>query len=1186
MKQKNLLLLLVPVAAVLLTLVGCSDYDNGFTETDFKFAKEFKSQFGAIDPEQDWNYATQGKVTVTTENSSEIKIYSEKAGTYTLLNTYKNVSGTKELVFDIVKGQEDIVVSDGEIALRSKVGGSVDFVAQASSAVASEEALDTRAHNVNGNLWYQDWVRPTNVTETERTKVIAAFSQPIKAYNTTPVPWDNYWVQQVYKGVAEYTAEDNHTFLGSEHMDHLLAYNGNTKQYEHINNFNDGNNTTDYTDDVTKEHYYGTTLMVNMGIDMAVMTSHQFGYLNSNDSENHFEYIILEVDGSYYVGFDFYCPLPQDQAANKNEAVSRDYIFNDWIVKISPAIPKTVNVAALEEAETQTWIIGAEDLGGGGSDIDYNDVVFQIKRLSSGRASIKALAAGGTLASYVYYGDKCLGEIHQMFGEGVKASGTYEPINAGNKTANSTEKEFSVPDNFTMGYEYSTSGNMGDFSVKVLKAGEMAYADLDETQSMTNVSAPIMGGAPYMICLPSPFIFLDDPEVGKKTSHIWAWPLEAKHISTVYPTFQDWVTDHSKSPNWYMYPASSGVATHVGVTELIQTIAMSKSESDARSTAAFKLNIPDYSATGIQESVLSCTPNVFFIPVNSEIDFSKYVSTPSDGLITYESTATSHLYNKSGKTTDPVMVADNNPKKIEVNIKQEMSTKYEEGKVTVTVFTMHQTSNLRFNTWGNDGVSGTELNENLSAGASKTFQVATSSGGKLTASITHNGSGSTVTTDPVNNTFTVTAGDKKDITETITVHQAADLENGANWPEEEIKINLMITDAEKTNPTITFNTGQVNLAVNETATVTVNSNSQGTFTIQPSFNGNLINASIQKGVITITGKAAGSTTITVRQAAAGNYNEATASFNVIVAEKAGEAELNWSVGNTNVTLSMANGSNTTYVGLSYNSDYTGTPTFTSSNSNVATATATQGGFNVQAHGGGEATITITMPKTAIYKESSKTIHVTVNRIEPTFNIYKTNNWEGTSSYSVDLQLPNGTHQINLADYNTLSSGITYSSNNTSVATVSNSGLITAKGAGTATITVTSPQTSVYNAKTATVTVTVKQAAQAVPYTSDTADDGDYRKKRYTIAGNEFSNFTTGIVIKVDFGNLGTNCMYTIDGTTTSLDWKYGSFDINLSAEQVAKIKENGFIFRTQDSVPELRFTIDSASSAKRRVIRK
>ena len=149
--------------------------------------------------------------------------------------------------------------------------------------------------------------------------------------------------------------------------------------------------------------------------------------------------------------------------------------------------------------------------------------------------------------------------------------------------------------------------------------------------------------------------------------------------------------------------------------------------------------------------------------------------------------------------------------------------------------------------------------------------------------------------------------------------------------------------------------------------------------------------------------------------------------------------------------------------------------------------------------------------------------------------------------------------------------------------ISNDGLITAHAAGTATITVTSPQTSTYNGATATVTVIVDQG---VPYTSDTADDGDYRKKRYTIAGNEFSNFTTGIVIKVDFGNLGTNCMYTIDGTTTSLGWKYGSFDINLSAEQVAKIKENGFIFRTEDSVPELRFTIDSASSAKRRVIRK
>ena len=60
------------------------------------------------------------------------------------------------------------------------------------------------------------------------------------------------------------------------------------------------------------------------------------------------------------------------------------------------------------------------------------------------------------------------------------------------------------------------------------------------------------------------------------------------------------------------------------------------------------------------------------------------------------------------------------------------------------------------------------------------------------------------------------------------------------------------------------------------------------------------------------------------------------------------------------------------------------------------------------------------------------------------------------------------HQIDLDTYN---GTITYSSNNTSVATVSNSGLVEGKGAGTATITVTATK----NAKTATTDVTVNVA---------------------------------------------------------------------------------------------------------------
>lgn len=87
--------------------------------------------------------------------------------------------------------------------------------------------LGTRAANVNGNLWYQNWERPVNVTDAERTKVVEEFSKVrLNAKNEYKVTWLNFWVQQVYKGQTSYTdGYDQNIGLGSDHMNHLQVFN-------------------------------------------------------------------------------------------------------------------------------------------------------------------------------------------------------------------------------------------------------------------------------------------------------------------------------------------------------------------------------------------------------------------------------------------------------------------------------------------------------------------------------------------------------------------------------------------------------------------------------------------------------------------------------------------------------------------------------------------------------------------------------------------------------------------------------------------------------------------------------------------------------------------------------------------------------------------------------------------------
>jgi hypothetical protein len=365
----------------------------------------------------------------------------------------------------------------------------------------------TRGHNVNGNMWYQSWERPVNVTEAEKAKVSAEFAKVREgATNTINIPWENYWVQQVHQGDRASIDRTGTRVYPSGVMNQLLAYNFNTNGYEHVNNFNNANNTTEYTDDVTKEKFIGTTLMVDMGTGDKL---DQFGYHNTSSSQYYYDYIILDIDGAYYVGFDIVGYKPVDQPANANMDVDRDWIFDDWIVKISPA---KFNM------EGATRII-AEDLGkADDSDFDYNDVVFDVKianewvgSLSANRmiAYITLQAAGGTLPLTI--GGK---EVHNLFGV---STGTM--VNTRKNTVSKSPVSFKLD----LGpADWSISGAQAAKSIPVVVTGPSGTITLSvET-----------GKAPEKIAVPIDFDWCDERE-----------PIQER-----YSLFAKWVSD--KSVKW------------------------------------------------------------------------------------------------------------------------------------------------------------------------------------------------------------------------------------------------------------------------------------------------------------------------------------------------------------------------------------------------------------------------------------------------------------------------------------------------------------------------------------------------------------------------------------------------------------------------------------------------------------
>ena len=675
---------IVPLAVATFALVGCSDFDNGYTEKEMKFNADFNHEFGSFDETQDWNLAERARVTVTTSELKDINVYTEKDGIYVQVGTFKNVMGTKKLEFDVIEDVQNLVVSDGDVALRAVVGGTVNFDDMTS---AEGEVMETRGgEEQRRNMWKELGYRiPANITEAERRAVVEEFSYPhYQAYNEVLVPWNDYFIQQVYKGEASYVdAFNQNTGTASDEMDRLMVWDNSapewSKQYDnsylHVNDFNSGNQeVTVYSDDDINHEspIIGITLMCDLdpnncpteevtlkdaqGNEVKKNWVKQFMYHNSQSSEYKATYILKNVsweepDGTKksgtYLGFDFMADKPAGQPANLNMDVTRDWVFNDWIIKLSEGLDVTVPVSELQNAQPQAWILAAEDLGGG-FDIDYNDVVVAVER-DGNSLKVTPLAAGGTLASYLFFeigkdNYKCVGEIHQLFGEAPVNSGSYHPVNLGEDIKSAATVTIpNVPETWSLSSAINEENNMGGFTIRVLPAGAPALGytpkyDDSAFDKATDVKAPVRGQSPYILCVPFAYTLINYPETGKKTASIWEWPTEQTYICDAYPEFAEWVKDKKISKDWYSKPAKKGFVSTKEFTRRKfgeQPATMTDNEiekcSSATVTAAFKEKITPSGYTSVEPPVatLELKEGVTEVSmtVGQTIDLLDYVTT-------------------------------------------------------------------------------------------------------------------------------------------------------------------------------------------------------------------------------------------------------------------------------------------------------------------------------------------------------------------------------------------------------------------------------------------------------------------------------------------------------------------------------------------------------------------------------
>lgn len=381
-----------------------------------------------------------------------------------------------------------------------------------------------RAANTNANQWEdQGYVLPAEITRAEIEKVKEVFAEKGEASYESLVNWDCFFVQQVYHGDSVYVNGDGGTVTGAEHMDWLCAVTKKHTQvkcwwpYEeevvigdeyddHINNFNAGNCTTSSVSEKTGTVITGAMLMYNSD-------TYKFGFKSSEDNGHVFyNFRMEEIDGNYYVGFDF-----EAAGQNPNEQVARDYVYDDWIVKIVPGRGVTPPASRVR--------VMAEDLGTMSSDFDYNDVVFDIlfvEENGSYKADIILQAAGGTLPLYIGEGEGNTYEVHTLFGVDTDVMVNTHAEDRGLKgRSNLAPVPFTV--NLPSGKNYATmkAEDAVDALNITVKIGNNTV-HLTPKASYENYS-----NAPKMIVAP----------VGTE------WVDERILISKVYNKFVDWISD-------------------------------------------------------------------------------------------------------------------------------------------------------------------------------------------------------------------------------------------------------------------------------------------------------------------------------------------------------------------------------------------------------------------------------------------------------------------------------------------------------------------------------------------------------------------------------------------------------------------------------------------------------------------
>lgn len=268
--------------------------------------------------------------------------------------------------FATVAGVLSSCTNEGYESLRqpgpasSLIAKSPEFNAYSGNHTWKMSKYSTRSNAGDGYIGNATWDQfqdPQNITPEEKADVLKALEAKVTGSRISEeivFPWENYFLQDVVSAVETDTPSKSYTFEAWNKGADCSPYSHHGDDFANYEEVANSGQITKYRqtkDPVTntETRIDKTALMTDMNIGGSYeemydqLVGKQFRwYINCHENLHWSEYIVVEVDGSYYICFDFACGHAENDVDGHpgRGNTQNDWDYNDWIIKISPALPK------------------------------------------------------------------------------------------------------------------------------------------------------------------------------------------------------------------------------------------------------------------------------------------------------------------------------------------------------------------------------------------------------------------------------------------------------------------------------------------------------------------------------------------------------------------------------------------------------------------------------------------------------------------------------------------------------------------------------------------------------------------------------------------------------------------------------------------------------------------------------